>query len=395
MRLGLRLIAAVAALPRPTAIRATAMSTRGTRSRTPLGADAAAAAISGFAFTGAAKPNSLAAVSPSAARGRSRARGAVASAASDGGSGGSKRKASSTPTSAAPAAATPASASPKRSNKRKEPPASATKKRGRSPSPPPVLAEPADWRATYDLIVELRADRTAVVDSMGAEAIAADSPAEERAFQSLISLMLSSQTKDTVNIATMRKLRAHGCTLENLRATSDETLHELIRAVGFHNNKVKFIRQTMDILHEKHGGRVPDSMEELLELPGVGPKMSLILLSIVYGKIEGISVDTHVHRICNQLGWTGDKGTKQPEQTRKAIESWMPREVWPYVNVLLVGLGQEVQTEKAKLLTKCASSSDPPRAMRLAATLGVDVAKQAKMASIELEDGWLDPLAVD
>ena len=132
-----------------------------------------------------------------------------------------------------------------------------------------------------------------------------------------------------------------------------------------------------------------------MALPGVGPKMALILLNVVFGRVEGISVDTHVHRICNQLGWTGDKGTKQPEQTRKAIESWMPREVWPYVNVLLVGLGQEVQTEKAKLLTKCASSSDPPRAMRLAATLGVDVAKQAKMASIELEDGWLNPLAVD
>ena len=123
---------------------------------------------------------------------------------------------------------------------------------------------------------------------------------------------------------------------------------------------------------------------DLSRRPGVGPKMALILLSVCFGKIAGISVDTHVHRICNQLGWTGTDGTKQPEQTRRAIESWMPRDVWPEVNLVLVGLGQEVQTEKAKLLRKCAVSSEPERAFRLMATLGVDVPKEAKKAGLAL-----------
>ena len=90
-----------------------------------------------------------------------------------------------------------------------------------------------------------------------------------------------------------------------------------------------------------------------------------------------------MHRICNQLGWAGPDGTKQPEATRRAIEAWMPRDVWPEVNVLLVGLGQEVQTERGKLLRKCVGCSDPLRALRLAETLGVKVAAGLKAAGVE------------
>ena len=113
--------------------------------------------------------------------------------------------------------------------------------------------------------------------------------------------MLSSQTKDTVNMATMVKLRAHGLSVANVLATPDETLHELIKAVGFHNNKLKYIRQTTEILQAEHGGQVPGEMDALLRLPGVGPKMALILLRVCFDRVEGISVDTHVHRICNQV----------------------------------------------------------------------------------------------
>lgn len=106
--------------------------------------------------------------------------------------------------------------------------------------------------------------------------------------------------------------------------------------------------------------------------------------------MEGISVDTHVHRITNQLGWVGVAGpTKTPEHTRKAIEAWMPRDVWPEVNLLLVGLGQEVQTEKAKLLRKAVLCSRPVQAARLLVACGMDVAKVAKQNGIELPDGWL------
>ncbi len=276
-----------------------------------------------------------------------------------------------------------------------EPAGAQAKKRGRSAMAPATaaseaaassskasaaaLAPPRGWRSTYDLIVELRADRTAVVDSMGSEAIASEASASERAYQTLVSLMLSSQTKDTVNMAAMKRLRAHepgGLTVASVSAMADETLHEYIRQVGFHNNKVRFIKETTRLLIERHGGAVPCSMDALLELPGVGPKMAIILLRVAFGETVGISVDTHVHRICNQLGWAGARGTKTPEQTRKAIEGWMPTDIWADVNLLLVGLGQEVQTEKAKLLSKCLACSDPPAALRLLDTLGVNVEKE-------------------
>ena len=266
-------------------------------------------------------------------------------------------------------------------------PSPSPKKRARSPKKEaPALAPPAGWRSTYDLITELRADRTAVVDSMGSEAIATSAgSAEERNYQVLVSLMLSSQTKDTTNAATMAKLRAHGLTMANILATSDERLDELIFACGFHNNKVKYIKATTRILVDEYGGAVPDTLEALTALPGVGPKMALICLNVCFDKIVGISVDTHVHRISNQLGWTGGGApTKNPEATRAALESWMPRDVWGDVNLLLVGLGQEVQTEKEKLLRKALACSDPPAALRLLDVCGVDVAKEGAKFGLEL-----------
>jgi len=123
-------------------------------------------------------------------------------------------------------------------------------------------------------------------------------------------------------------------------------------------------------------GKVPNTIDDLCSLPGVGPKMALITLRVNHNITAGIAVDTHVHRICNQLGWTlTPGGTKQPEQTRKAIESWMPRDIWPHVNLILVGLGQEVQTEQQKLISKALKSSNPSAALDLLNKLGLNPKK--------------------
>jgi len=207
----------------------------------------------------------------------------------------------------------------------------------------------------------------------------------DRDYQTLISLMLSSQTKDTVNARTMARLRAHGLSVENILSTSDDVLKELIYGVGFHNNKVKYIKDATRIIKEDFGGCIPDTMEGLVALPGVGPKMALITLHEAFGKIEGISVDTHVHRICNQLGWTGPTQTKTPEKTREAIEAWMPKDIWGDVNELLVGFGQEIQTEKAKLLRKCLACSNPEAALELVRVCGVNVEKELSKPQPRLE----------
>eukprot|EP00634_Sargassococcus_sp_CCMP2135_P004546 CAMPEP_0198659896 /NCGR_PEP_ID=MMETSP1467-20131203/34148_1 /TAXON_ID=1462469 /ORGANISM="unid. sp., Strain CCMP2135" /LENGTH=316 /DNA_ID=CAMNT_0044396281 /DNA_START=41 /DNA_END=991 /DNA_ORIENTATION=+ len=274
---------------------------------------------------------------------------------------------------------------PRKKAKKKASVRTTTQQQGETPAP-------VGWRATYDLIVELRGDRTAVVDSMGSEALADETVDEDtRHYQTLISLMLSSQTKDTVTAATMAKLRAHGLSVENIQQTSDETLHELIKAVGFHNNKTRYIRDATNLLAEQHDSKVPNTLDALCQLPGVGPKMALIVLHVNCGICAGIAVDTHVHRICNQLNWVK---TKQPEQTRKAIEAWMPRDIWPDVNVVLVGLGQEAQTEQAKLLRKSLAASDPSAALTLLRTLGVDANKAlGKLLLEEEEDLIIDEIS--
>ena len=206
--------------------------------------------------------------------------------------------------------------------------------------------QPENWEQVYNNILEMRKNFTAPVDSMGCER-AHDDKAEPKVqrFQCLVSLMLSSQTKDEVNFAAMTRLRDNGLTVENLLKTDDETLGKLIYPVGFWKNKVKFLKKTALILREKYDCDIPDSIKDLCSLPGVGPKMAYICMNIAWKKPTGIGVDTHVHRIANRLNWVrGPKNgpTKNPEETRKSLESWLPKSKWIEINWLLVGFGQEI-----------------------------------------------------
>ncbi|XP_065748920.1 endonuclease III-like protein 1 isoform X1 [Phocoena phocoena] len=105
-------------------------------------------------------------------------------------------------------------------------------------------------------------------------------------------------------------------------------------------NKVKYIKQTSAILQQRYDGDIPASLAELVALPGVGPKMAHLAMAVAWGTVSGIAVDTHVHRIVNRLRWTR-KATKSPEETRRALEEWLPRELWSEINGLLVGFGQQ------------------------------------------------------
>jgi endonuclease-3 len=89
-------------------------------------------------------------------------------------------------------------------------------------------------------------------------------------------------------------------------------LNSWISKVGFHNKKAEYIKKTTEIIKNKHKGKVPEKFEDIIDLPGVGPKMAHLLLQIAFGRTEGISVDTHVHRISNRLKWV-KKSTNTPE----------------------------------------------------------------------------------
>ncbi|PHH82741.1 hypothetical protein CDD82_4997 [Ophiocordyceps australis] len=217
-----------------------------------------------------------------------------------------------------------------------------------------IVTPPSDWQEMYRTVEKMRAPggiaHGAPVDSMGCERLAdPEASPRDRRFHTLVALMLSSQTKDTVNAVAMERLKKElpphqpgapaGLNLENMVAVDAKLLNELIWAVGFHNNKTKYLKQTAVLLRDRWKGDVPDTIEGLVSLPGVGPKMAFLCLSAAWQRTEGIGVDVHVHRITNLWGWNK---TKAPEETRLALQAWLPRDKWRDVNWLLVGLGQTI-----------------------------------------------------
>jgi endonuclease-3 len=121
-----------------------------------------------------------------------------------------------------------------------------------------------------------------------------------------------------------------------LAALGQRKIARLIYPVGFYKTKARHIVELCRQLCERWGGRVPEEMEELLTLPGVGRKTANLVLTRGFNK-PGICVDTHVHRISNRLGYVR---TKTPEQTEFALREKLPPEHWMVINDLLVAFGQ-------------------------------------------------------
>ncbi|KAI9016071.1 DNA glycosylase [Hyaloraphidium curvatum] len=222
-------------------------------------------------------------------------------------------------------------------------------KKARTKLPPAAREPPPLWEKTWTIIDQFRKENPAPVDSMGCERLG-DSTADPKAFrfQTLVALMLSSQTKDPVTAQAMTNLRTH-CSqsgrafdVEAILAMSDQQLDSLISKVGFHNRKTRFIKEVARICHERHCSDIPNDLDVVLAFPGVGPKMGHLFMQCAFGSSHGIGVDTHVHRIARRLGWTHTTDKSTPEDTRLELESWLPRDRWAPINPLLVGLGQTI-----------------------------------------------------
>ena len=133
----------------------------------------------------------------------------------------------------------------------------------------------------------------------------------------------------------------------------------------------KFIKSVCEILATEYDGDIPTTAEEMIQkLPGVGPKMAYIVDSIAFGITSGIGVDTHMHRLFNQLNWV--KNTNSPEKTRLQLQGWLPEEKWDEINVLWVGFGQETQQQKEKILRKAIGCSRPKEALALLKRVGLN-----------------------
>ena len=219
-----------------------------------------------------------------------------------------------------------------------------------------TIHPPSNWEELYGIIKAMRAKNpVAPVDTMGCEDLFWQSaPPREKRYHTLTALMLSSQTKDTVTAAAMQRLHTElilqnpaadekippsGLTVENMLSCDPKHLDSLIGKVGFHNNKTLYIKAAAEMLNKEYNSDIPDTVEGLMRLPGVGPKMAYLCMSAAWGIDVGIGVDVHVHRITNLWGW---HKTKNPEETRYWLEGWLPKDRWHEINKMLVGLGQTV-----------------------------------------------------
>ncbi|XP_078150000.1 DNA glycosylase superfamily protein [Carex rostrata] len=247
---------------------------------------------------------------------------------------------------------------------------------------------PENWEKLLEGIKKIRCSEDAPVDTKGCEKAGSLLPPKERRFAVLISSMLSSQTKDEVTHGAVERLSKNGLLdPEAIVKTDEATIRDLIRPVGFYPKKASFIKMAAQTCLEKYGGDIPSSLPDLLSLKGVGPKMAHLVMGIAWNDIQGICVDTHVHRISNRLGWVFKPGTKQktssPEETRVALEAWLPKDEWSPINPLLVGFGQTVCTARFPKCGICEINKICPSAFKESSSPRAKTSKPMKRSSME------------
>jgi endonuclease-3 len=169
------------------------------------------------------------------------------------------------------------------------------------------------------------------------------------AFQILISTILSSRTKDDVTAAASERLFHLASTPEQMLRLSEERIRKAIYPVGFYNTKARNIIRACRDLVDIYQSHVPDSLDELLKLPGVGRKTANLVVSLGFNG-EGLCVDIHVHRISNRLGYVK---TRTPEETEMELREKLPRKYWAVYNTIMVAHGQNICKPLSPFCSRC------------------------------------------
>lgn len=175
-------------------------------------------------------------------------------------------------------------------------------------------------------------------------------------YRLLVSCVLSLRTKDELTEKISRELWRHASTPADMVRLGPKRLSKIIYPVGFYRRKAEQITRMSSIILEEHGGRVPDTLEGLLALPGVGRKTANLVVSMGFDK-PGICVDTHVHRITNRWGYVK---TRTPDRTEAALREKLPRRLWKKINALLVFFGKTVCTPLSPRCSQCPLAGECP-----------------------------------
>jgi endonuclease III len=170
------------------------------------------------------------------------------------------------------------------------------------------------------------------------------------AFELTVATILSAQcTDERVNMVTPTLFEAYP-TAEDLAGARQEDVEEIIHSTGFYRNKARNLIGMADAVVERHEGRVPSTMGELVKLPGVGRKTANVILGNAFGKDEGVVVDTHVKRLSNRLRFTRQK---DPVKIEKDLMEIFPRERWTMLAHLLIFHGRQVCVARRPRCAEC------------------------------------------
>ncbi len=181
--------------------------------------------------------------------------------------------------------------------------------------------------------------------------------AERDPFKVLISTILSARTKDDVTATASARLFAEAPDAEALARLPPSRIAKLIYPVGFYKTKAQNLRKAARALLDQFDGRVPDEIDALVELPGVGRKTANLVLTEAFEK-PAICVDTHVHRITNLWGYVE---TRDPLETEMALRAKLPKQYWLRLNRVLVSFGQQICVPASPKCSECPVAHRCPR----------------------------------
>jgi len=176
-------------------------------------------------------------------------------------------------------------------------------------------------------------------------------------FKALVATILSARTKDEVTAVACRRLFKYVNTPEDLNRLDKESIEKIIYPVGFYRNKARFLSSLPLALDNLFNGKVPDDVDSLVKLPGVGRKTANLVVSVAFQK-PAVCVDTHVHRIVNIWGYVN---TKTPIETEMALREKLPEKYWINFNSTLVAFGQHICKPVRPLCDRCIISSICPK----------------------------------
>jgi endonuclease III len=179
-----------------------------------------------------------------------------------------------------------------------------------------------------------------------------------KAFPVLVSTIISLRTRDAVTERVSHQVLNRAPDVDSMISIKTEKLEELLKPAGFYRQKAGQLKRIASILKNDFQGRVPDDMDLLLTLPGVGRKTANFVMGMVFG-VPSICVDVHVHRISNRLGLVN---TRTPEETEFSLQKVFPREKWTGINHIMVRFGQNICRPVRPLCEKCPLKDKCPSA---------------------------------